>query len=213
MKSSSIWLQSITPWGRHCKRPPIRHSERTVYPSSVSRHGLHQKRMPWSSWQQPKPTNHGACSFVLVQNMHVIPPLCEKLWHARHSNVNMKQDYLTGFFSLYIKQKSVSIQSSLSPKMSKQRIKRHVPLEVCPPLLPLPWLLTSQTLLLTPLLGWGVGGSLEPANYRVLTSAWLSSKSRRTFLQLGGLLPSICVCTCSQGLLPFFLNPLWPYPI
>lgn len=56
-----------------------------------------------------------------------------------------------------------------------------------PPSSPLPWLFTFQTPPLTPLLGWRGSSPLEPANYRVLSSAWLSPKSRGTFLQLGDL--------------------------
>lgn len=76
--------------------------------------------------------------------------------------------------------------------MSKQGFKTHVSLEACPPhCSPLPWLFTSQTPLLTPFDGVKGSRSLEPANYRVLTSASLSPKSRGSFLQLGG---SACVC-------------------
>lgn len=88
MRSSSLWPQSITPRGLHCKKPPIRRSERTVYPNLVSYLVLLHE---WRLWKQMA-TNIIYYTPLQLSRMNEIMlnfETAQELWCAtRQSNIN-----------------------------------------------------------------------------------------------------------------------------
>lgn len=269
MKSSSPRPLSITPRGLHCKKPPIRRSESTVYSSLASYLGLLQE---WRLWKQLATdtihhTSQSTLLCVLQVNRHTSQINQTEFWHlTRQSNIKTELrkiiqecgksfasrncDFSSGCSVLFwldkrvvLHQKHPVLYLGLSHyasvhheikflkhllytcfKISIGIINCRSFLECSASWLPALFTLTSfwrqqqrkadkvikwarsEDTRLTwsvspsfppcpgfspqdPLSDLFVGekraGSLEQANYRVLTSAWLSRKCWGTFLQLG----------------------------
>ena len=102
-----------------------------------------------------------------------------------------------------------SSRARLTKSLSEQArgLKTHVSLEACPPLAPPCLSFSPPDPPTDPFVEAKGSRSLDPANYRVLTSAWLSPKCWGTFLQLGdSLRVCVCVCVCALCVCCFYLN-------